>query len=100
MIDWYGQEGAKTPSETVISLQSVLLAQNYANILSYIKTPTLILASRVDGITPPAAQETLNNNLPNSNLMWFENVGHNMKLEIPDQLSNVCVNFKNNNDAN
>ena len=65
-----------------------------------IKTPTLILASRVDGITPPAAQETLNNNLPNSNLIWFENVGHNMKLEIPDQLSNVCVNFMNNNDAN
>ena len=100
VIDWYGQEGAKTPSGTVISLQSVLLAQNYANILSSIKTPTLILASRVDGITPPAAQETLNNNLPNSNLMWFENVGHNMKLEIPDQLSNVCVNFMNNNDAN
>ena len=93
IIDWYGAEGSKTPAETVMSLQSVLLSEDYSDILNTIKIPSLILASRVDGITPPEAQETMHKYLENSELIWFDNVGHNLKLEIPERLSSICAKF-------
>lgn len=96
--DWYAQQGAKTPAQTVISLQSILLAENYSEILHSIETPTLILASKVDGITPPEAQLALHNLLPNSKLKWFENVGHNLKLEIPELLAQITSDFINNSE--
>ncbi len=98
VIDWYAKEGSKTPANSVISLQSVLLSEDYVPLLPRIHIPSLILASQTDGITPPHAQETLHLHLPDSQLVWFENVGHNLKLEIPEQLSQICSDFMESND--
>lgn len=96
IIKWYAEEGSKTPATTVISLQQCLLAQNYSPILKDIKIPSLILASENDDITPHFAQITLNEQLSNSKLMWFKDVGHNLKLEIPDELSHITSDFISN----
>ena len=93
VIEWYAEEGGKTPAAAVMGLQGCLLAEDLTPLLPDIATPTLILAASQDDITPLEVQEMMAEELPNATLEVFEGVGHNMKVEIPDRLAARTLAF-------
>ena len=93
LVEWYATEGGKTPAEVVLALQDCLLKEDLTPLLSKILTPTLILASAQDEITPQEVQVLMAQQMPNAGLRTFEGVGHNMKVEIPDLLAASVRDF-------
>ena len=93
VIEWYADEGAKTPAPAVLALQGCLLAQDLTPLLPAIAVPTLILAALQDEITPPDIQELMAQRMPRAQLQFYEGVGHNMKVEIPDALAARTLEF-------
>ncbi len=93
VVDWYADEGARTPAPAVMALQACLLAADLAPLLPNIAVPTLILAARHDPITPLEAQQLMASAMPNATLEVFDGVGHNMKVEIPDTLAERTLEF-------
>ena len=59
LIEWYAAEGGKTQADVVLALQGCLLQEDLTPLLSQIATPTLILASAQDEITPPEVQHMM-----------------------------------------
>ena len=93
IIEWYADEGAKTPAPNVMALQGCLLAEDLTPLLPEIAVPTLILAASHDDITPLEIQELMAREMPGATLEVFDGVGHNMKVEIPDTLSERTLAF-------
>ena len=93
VVEWYAEEGDKTPAGAVLALQGCLLAEDLTPLLPDIQTPTLILAASNDEITPIDVQHTLAGRLPNARLETFDGVGHNMKVEVPELLSDRVSHF-------
>ena len=87
VIEWYADEGGRTPAPNVLGLQSCLLAEDLTPLLPNIGVETLILASASDEITPLEVQELMADRIPRATLEVFHGVGHNMKVEIPDILA-------------
>ena len=61
--------------------------------LPSIAVPTLIVVGESDAITPPAMAETLNKNIPNSQLVVIKNAGHMTPMEQPDQVNTAIRDF-------
>ncbi len=93
VMEWYADEGAKTSAPAVMGLQRCLLAEDLSHLLPAILTPTLILAAAQDDITPMESQELMAQQMPRATLEVFEEVGHNMKVEIPDTLAARTLEF-------
>ena len=93
VIEWYADEGAKTPAPVVMALQACLLAEDLSPLLPDISAPTLILASAQDDITPMESQQLMAREMPNATLQVIEGVGHNMKVEIPETLAGRTLDF-------
>ena len=99
IMEWYADEGAKTSAPAVMGLQGCLLAEDLTPLLPAISAPTLILAAARDDITPPEAQELMARQMPNAILEFYDGVGHNMKVEIPDELASRTLRFVNGVDG-
>ena len=93
VIEWYADEGAKTSAAAILGLQRCLLAQDLTPLLPDIAAPTLILAAADDEITPLDMQRVMAEGMPNATLQVLEGVGHNMKVEIPDELARRTNEF-------
>ena len=93
MIEWYADEGAKTSAPAVLALQRCLLAEDLTPLLPAIPVPTLILAAANDEITPLEMQHLMAGRIPNAALQVLDGVGHNMKVEIPDELARRTNQF-------
>ena len=93
VVEWYADEGAKTPAPNVMALQGCLLAEDLTPLLPEIDVPTLILVASYDDITPMETQELMAAEMPNARLEVFDGVGHNMKVEIPDRLAERTLAF-------
>lgn len=93
VVEWYADEGAKTPAPAVLALQQCLLAEDLTPLLSEISTPTLVLAAAEDEITPLEVQRLMVERMPDATLQVLEGVGHNMKVEIPDELARRTHEF-------
>ena len=93
LVEWYAEEGGRTPAEVVIALQRCLMAEDLTPLLTYIQAPTLILAARNDKITPMEIQRLMARLIPNATLRTFAGVGHNMKHEIPERLARNVLRF-------
>jgi pimeloyl-ACP methyl ester carboxylesterase len=61
--------------------------------LASIAVPTLIVVGESDAITPPAMAETLNKNIPNSELVVIRSAGHMTSMEQPDQVNRAIRDF-------
>ncbi len=59
--------------------------------LHKIQTPTLILAGKDDELTPCGMAEELNSEIPNSKLLIFEQGGHGLYWEVPDQFNQAVI---------
>ena len=93
VIEWYAEEGAKTTAPAVLALQRCLLAEDLTPLLPAITVPTLVLAAAVDEITPLEMQQLMVERMPDATLQVLEGVGHNMKVEIPDELARRTNEF-------
>ena len=93
VIEWYADEGAKTPAQVVMALQGCLLAEDLTPLLPEISVPTLILAAAHDDITPLEVQQLMAQQMPHATLQVYDGVGHNMKVEIPDALAAQTLQF-------
>ena len=93
VIEWYADEGAKTSAPAVLALQQCLLAEDLTPLLPEITAPTLILAASEDEITPLEMQRLMAERMPNATLQVLDGVGHNMKVEIPDELARRTHEF-------
>jgi pimeloyl-ACP methyl ester carboxylesterase len=93
VIEWYADEGAKTPAPVVLALQGCLLAEDLTPLLTEIDVPTLILAASQDEITPLDVQQLMAQRMPRATLEVFDGVGHNMKVEIPEILAARTLDF-------
>ena len=93
VIEWYAEEGEKTSPAAILGLQRCLLAEDLTPLLPHIAAPTLILASANDEITPLEVQHLMAEQMPNAILRVLEGVGHNMKVEIPDELARSTHEF-------
>ena len=93
VIEWYADEGARTPAPAVMALQGCLLVEDLMPLLPHIAVPTLILAASHDDITPMEIQELMAQQMPNAVLEVIDGVGHNMKVEIPDALAERTLAF-------
>ncbi len=93
VMEWYADEGAKTSAPAVMGLQRCLLAEDLSPLLPAIPAPTLILAAAQDDITPMESQELMAREIPKATLKVIEGVGHNMKVEIPDRLAAMTLDF-------
>ena len=93
IIEWYADEGAKTSAPAVMGLQGCLLAEDLTPLLPEIAAPTLLLAASNDDITPMDVQRLMAGRMPRATLETYDGVGHNMKVEIPDELARRTQQF-------
>ena len=93
LVEWYAEEGGKTPADVVLALQQCLLAEDLTSLLPGINVPTLLLASSNDEITPLEIQHLMASRMPQASLHTFDGVGHNMKVQIPDILAGHVRRF-------
>ena len=70
-----------------------VLAEDLTPLLPEIKCPTLLLASSQDNITPMEMQRLMLERMPRATLDVFDNVGHNLKVEIPERLARRTLEF-------
>ena len=93
VVEWYADEGAKTSPNMVLALQECLLKEDLFPLIPRIKIPSLILGAADDEITPGSVQREMADQIPRAELEIYENVGHNMKVEIPDILASRVSDF-------
>ena len=96
VIEWYAEEGAKTSPQMVLALQKCLLKEDLFPIIPRITVPTLILGAADDEITPGSVQREMADQIRGAQLEIYENVGHNMKVEIPGILASRVRDFITN----
>jgi pimeloyl-ACP methyl ester carboxylesterase len=61
--------------------------------LAEIKVPTLVLSGSDDKMTPPKFAEYLVSQIPHAELRVFQNAGHMLTLEQPDQVAEAVQQF-------
>jgi 3-oxoadipate enol-lactonase len=63
--------------------------------LNGITVPTLILVGKDDELTPIKMAEEMKSEIPNAELLVFEQGGHGLYWEIPDLFNKAVVDFLN-----
>ncbi len=61
--------------------------------LGAIAVPALILAGRLDRVTPPRVQEAMAARIPDAELVWFEDAGHLLPVEDPEGVASSIADF-------
>jgi len=64
-----------------------------AEFLLQIAVPTLVLAGRHDHFTPASVQRRMADLIPDSELIWFDESGHLLPIEVPDEVAAAIVDF-------
>jgi pimeloyl-ACP methyl ester carboxylesterase len=84
-------------SQPPLTIENALAAlrdrPDFRKDLASIAEPTLILVGDADAITPPAMAETLNKNIPNSQLVVIRDAGHMTPMEQPEQVNAALRDF-------
>jgi pimeloyl-ACP methyl ester carboxylesterase len=73
-------------------LKAVMEFDSYLG-LSKIENQTLILTSKKDILVPPVNSEILAGKIRNSKLVIFENGGHLLNIERPEEFNDTVLNF-------
>lgn len=79
--------------EAMIRLTTSAETHDVKEALSLIKTPTLIVSSDLDYLTPPHEQVYLHKNLQNSKLITFNGCGHASMYEQPELFVSTVKGF-------
>jgi pimeloyl-ACP methyl ester carboxylesterase len=74
-------------------MMSGLRAHSTADVLPRVRVPTLVLAGRRDLFTPPSVQQKMADLIPDSEIVWFEDAGHMLPIEEPEQIVDALLGF-------
>ena len=69
------------------------ISHDTRNQLKKIKLPTLILVGKNDELTPPNMAVELNSEIPNSELLIFDQGGHGLYWEVPELFNKTVLDF-------
>src|SRR5215471_10415377 len=92
-LDYVVKESLKLPARVWRAAFSGILAADYSNQLSNITTPTLILRGNQDTVFSQVAQEALELGLQNAVLKVYQETGHALHWEQPEQFANDVKQF-------
>lgn len=70
-------------------LTAMVNKPDHSELLTTIKCPTLLIASKNDKVMPPERSEHMAENIKNSQLIYVENCGHMAPLEQPDRINQI-----------
>ena len=93
LVEWFTDEGARTSVKVAKAYTSYMATVDLTHLLPEIKTKTLILAAEEDEITPIHVQQLMRDTMPNARLTTYGDVGHNIKVLIPDRLAQDTLEF-------
>jgi pimeloyl-ACP methyl ester carboxylesterase len=74
-------------------MMSGLRAHSTADVLPQVSVPTLVVAGRRDLFTPPSVQQRMADLIPDSEIVWFEDAGHMLPIEEPEQIAKALIEF-------
>ena len=77
----------------LFKMMSGLRRHRTAEFLPEIAVPTLVLAGRLDRFTPASVQQRMADLIPDSELVWFDDAGHLLPIEAPDEVAAAIVDF-------
>ena len=77
----------------LFKMMSGLRRHRTAEFLPQIAVPTLVLAGRRDHFTPASVQQRMADLIPDSELIWFDDAGHLLPIEAPDEVAAAIVDF-------
>ncbi len=77
----------------LFKMMSGLRRHHTADFLPEIACPTLILAGRRDWFTPASVQQRMADLIPDSELVWFDDAGHLLPIEAPNEIARAIVDF-------
>ena len=80
-------------SEAFVRQLNANIRHDTRNQLGKIKVPTLILVGKNDELTPPKMAEEMSSEIPNSELLIFEQGGHGLYWEVPDLFNASVLDF-------
>jgi len=82
------------PAQTIEHALSAMRDRpDMTEVLTSIKTPTLVLVGDADEITPPAVAQSMQKKMPNAELVIVQGAGHMSPLEQPAQVNRAIRNF-------
>ncbi len=61
--------------------------------LKQIQIPTLIMVGKDDELTPPGMAKELKSEIPNAELLIFDQGGHGLYWEVPDLFNKAVLDF-------
>lgn len=74
-------------------MMSGMRAHSTADLLPTVHAPTLVLAGRGDLFTPPSVQQRMADLIPDSEIVWWEDGGHMLPLEEPEEVASAMCDF-------
>lgn len=93
-VEWLLEENMRLPESIASAVFFDQTMQDYRPDLAKVNVPTLIVFGGAEGkVVPVAAGEHLQQNIPNSKLLVFENSSHCPFLEEPDRFNQEVDQF-------
>ncbi len=86
-IEWVIEESAKTPTNTAVNLWIAMVTNDYREMLSDISVPTLVTYGEESNLYTPETAEYIAEQIPDSQLVGFSDVGHGVPLGAADELT-------------
>jgi pimeloyl-ACP methyl ester carboxylesterase len=77
----------------LFKMMSELRRHHTAEMLPSVSAPVLVLAGRKDLFTPPSVQQVMADVIPKAEIVWFEEAGHMLPIEEPEELTAAIVDF-------
>ncbi len=93
VIDHVVSISARAPLEVWTDVMASLLEMDLGHALEHVRVPTLVVASDLDRLTPPASALALKSKLPDARLVELEGTGHCSMLERPERFNELVEGF-------
>ncbi|HVX19671.1 MAG TPA: alpha/beta hydrolase [Acidimicrobiales bacterium] len=74
-------------------LADAMRRHSAADMLESVRAPTLILAAGRDQFCPPRIQSELHERITGSEIVWFDEAGHTLPIEHPDEIAGAVDAF-------
>ncbi len=92
-LEWVIQESEKTPTNTAVNLWVAMVTNDYRETLPEIDVPTLVTYGEESNLYATETAEFMTDQIPDSELVGFSDVGHGVPLGAPEELTEELEAF-------
>lgn len=92
-LEWVIEESEKTPTNVAVNLWVAMAAADYRSTLSQVEVPTLVAYGEESKLYSPETSEYMAEEIPDSELVGLEGVGHGVPVGSPDRLAEEIAAF-------